>query len=152
MQTHLLLPPPPHQKVSPVPAVDIQDGQNLLDFFSPVLDPITNPEHRTRASEVHTWVHTTYPQLTARIGWNQPMFTHRGTYIIGFSYAKAHMAVAPEAAGIQHFATQLDEHGIKHTAQLFRLPWSQPVPYPLLGEVIDFNIADKDGVTSFWRP
>lgn len=135
-----------------MPAVDIQDGQDLLDFFAPVLGKISNPDQQARAQEVLTWVHTTYPQLTARIAWNQPMFTHRGTYIIGFSYAKAHMAVAPEAAGIQHFASTFEEQGINHTAQLFRLPWDKPVPYQLLGEVIDFNITDKQGVTSFWRP
>ncbi|WP_326503117.1 iron chaperone [Rothia nasimurium] len=135
-----------------MPAADIQEGQDLLDFFAPVLGKISDPSQRDRAQEVLTWVHTTYPQLTARIGWNQPMFTHRGTYIIGFSYAKAHMAVAPEATGIQHFASAFDQQGISYTAQLFRLPWSKLLPYQLLGEVIDFNITEKEGLTSFWRP
>ncbi|MCQ4950818.1 hypothetical protein NE646_14380, partial [Bittarella massiliensis] len=47
-----------------------------------------------------------FPDLTPKIAWNQPMFTDHGTFIIGFSAAKAHLAVAPERAGIQGSAVQ----------------------------------------------
>ncbi|QCB29217.1 hypothetical protein CENDO_09815 [Corynebacterium endometrii] len=34
---------------------------------------------------------------------------------------------------------------------MFLLPWDKPVPYDLLQEIIEFNIADKKEVTTFWR-
>jgi uncharacterized protein YdhG (YjbR/CyaY superfamily) len=38
--------------------------------------------------------------LKEEIKWNQPMFSDHGTFIIGFSIAKEHIAVAPEAVVI----------------------------------------------------
>lgn len=31
------------------------------------------------------------------------------------------------------------------------LKWNQPVDYPLLEKMIDFNIQDKANCTTFWR-
>lgn len=37
------------------------------------------------------------------------MFTHHGTYIIGFSAASKHMAMAPERATMIHFESLMRE-------------------------------------------
>ena len=50
--------------------------------------------------DVLVWVGFTYPKLKLRIAWNQPMFAHHGTYIIGFSAASKHMATASERATV----------------------------------------------------
>ena len=60
------------------------------------LATIPNDDNRARMVEVLNWVAEHYPELELRVAWNQPMFTHRGTYIIGFSAASKHMAMAPE--------------------------------------------------------
>lgn len=60
--------------------------------------------------------------------------------------------VAPEAAAIAHFAERLDAAGINRSDQMFRLPWDSPLDTALLADVIRFNVADKAGLTSFWRP
>ena len=59
------------------------------------LETITNDDNRARMVDVLVSVGLTYPELELRIAWNQPMFTHHGTYIIGFSAASKHMAMAP---------------------------------------------------------
>ncbi len=64
-----------------------------LDEF---LSTIPDADNRERMIDVVL----TYPELELRIAWNQPMFTHHGTYIIGFSAASKHMAMAPEHATI----------------------------------------------------
>ena len=61
-----------------------------LDEF---LDTIPQDDKRDRMVEVLDWVASTYPQLELRIAWSQPMFTHHGTFIIGFSAASKHMAM-----------------------------------------------------------
>ena len=50
--------------------------------------------------DVLVWVRFTYPELELHIAWKQSMCTHHGTYIIGFSAASKHMAMAPEHATI----------------------------------------------------
>lgn len=50
--------------------------------------------------DVLVWVRLTYPELELHIAWKQSMCTHHGTYIIGFSAASKHMAMAPEHATI----------------------------------------------------
>ncbi len=79
------------------------------------------------------------------------MFIDHGTYIIGFSLAKHHLAVAPEGVTISKFAEQISQAGYTHTKQLFRIGWEQPVDYHLLKEIIQFNIEDKADATKFWR-
>lgn len=80
------------------------------------------------------------------------MFTDHGTFIIGFSVAKHHLAVAPERAGIVRFSDEIVRAGYEHSKKLLRIRWGQPVDYALLERIIAFNIADKADCTSFWRP
>ena len=77
-----------------------------LDEF---LSTIPEGAKRDRMVEVLDWVKATYPDLQLRIAWSTPMFTHHGTFIIGFSAAKMHMAVSPEKATMDHFADVMQE-------------------------------------------
>lgn len=74
-----------------------------MELFDEYLERIGDPRHRARIQEVLAWVAETFPELTPRIAWSQPMFTHHGTFIIGFSTAKNHLAIAPERAGLERF-------------------------------------------------
>ncbi|WP_042201322.1 iron chaperone [Paenibacillus camerounensis] len=122
-----------------------------MEVFAEYLDGIKNPAHRTRTEEVLSWVAGRYPGLEPKIAWNQPMFTDHGTYIIGFSVSKQHMAVAPEVAGINRFSERIVQAGYDHTKQLLRMKWESPVDYSLLEEMIEFNILDKADCATFWR-
>lgn len=122
-----------------------------IDALNEFLQKIDHEAHRERTKEILSWTSKTFPQLKAEIKWNQPMFTDRGTYIIGFSLAKQHLAVAPEGVTIERFAAQITKTGYTHTKQLFRIGWNQKVDYQLLKEIIQFNIEDKADTTSFWR-
>ena len=79
------------------------------------------------------------------------MFTDHGTFIIGFSVAKQHLAVAPESAGINHFSDEIVQAGYDHTKQLVRIQWDSPVDFSLLEKMIEFNILDKADCSTFWR-
>ena len=72
--------------------------KTLDEFLAAIPD-----DNRERMVEVLVWVGLTYPELELRIAWNQPMFTHHGTYIIEFSAASKHMAITPERATIIRF-------------------------------------------------
>ena len=122
-----------------------------MEAFVEYLAGIENLEHRSRLEEVLSWILKKYPDLVPKIGWNQPMFTDHGTYIIGFSVSKQHMAVAPEAAGIDRFSAEIKQAGYDYTKGLMRIRWDKPIDFSLLGKMIEFNIQDKAEYVTFWR-
>lgn len=122
-----------------------------MDVFKEYLSNIDNPQHRTRAEEVFGWVIKKFPNLIPKIAWNQPMFTDHGTFIIGFSIAKKHMAVAPEIPAIDRFSDDISAAGYDHSKELIRIQWDNPVDFSLLQKIIEFNISDKAECTTFWR-
>ena len=122
---------------------------STLDEF---LATIPNDDNRARIVEVLDWVAQHYPELELRIAWNQAMFIHHGTYIIGFSAASKHMAVAPERATMIRFEPVMRERGTDFEKRVARQPWDKPFDYELLDAFIQYQLAEKQDVTSFWRP
>ncbi|MFC4777327.1 iron chaperone [Paenibacillus sp. GCM10023252] len=122
-----------------------------MEVFEEYVSGIQKEEQRARVVEVFEWVSQTFPHLVPKIAWNQPMFTDHDTFIIGFSVAKQHMAVAPERAGMERFADDIVKAGYDHTKELIRVRWDSPVDYSLLEKIIKFNIKDKADCTTFWR-
>lgn|SRR5690625_948302 len=122
-----------------------------MEVFAEFLTGIDHPEHRERTEEVLTWVKNKYPHLKTEMKWNQPMFTDHGTFIVGFSVSKKHLAVAPERVAITHVQEDIVKAGYDFTKELVRIPWNSPIEYSLLEKMIEFNIWDKKDYTSFWR-
>ena len=107
-----------------------------LDEF---LATIPNDDNRERMVDVLVWVGLTYPELKLRIAWNQAMFIHHGTYIIGFSAASKHMAIAPERATMIRFEQVMHERGTDFGKMFARQPWNKPFDYELLDAFIQQN-------------
>lgn len=122
-----------------------------METFKDYISAIEEGNKRERTKEVLTWVKDNFPQLDTRIAWNQPMFTHEGTFILGFSIAKGHLAVTPEPAGIREFTKEIEKAGYSQTKMLFRIPWDAEVDYELLKKMILFNLEEKKGYKTFWR-
>lgn len=123
----------------------------MIAEFEEYLSKIEDDDQQARVREVLSWVQTEFPQLKQRYAWNQPMFTDHGTFIIGFSVAKAHMAFAPEGPVMEKFAEQIAADQYNPGKKFGRIKWAQPVDYDLLRQIIAFNIADKADCTTFWR-
>lgn len=121
-----------------------------MEVFAQYLARIS-PQNRARVNEVLEWVVKKFPDLAPRMAWNQPMFTHHGTFIIGFSVAKPHLAVAPERVAIERFYDEIVQAGYHPSKELLRIPWDRPVDYSLLEKIIAYNIEDKADCTTFWR-
>ena len=78
--------------------------ETLDEFLAAIPD-----DNRERMVDVLVSVGLTYPELKLRIAWNQAMFIHHGTYIIGFSAASKHMAMAPDRATMIRFEPVMHE-------------------------------------------
>ncbi|MDQ0252679.1 uncharacterized protein YdhG (YjbR/CyaY superfamily) [Evansella vedderi] len=122
-----------------------------MEVFADYLGSIDNQQHRDRTEEVLAWVTKKFPKLVPEMKWKQPMFTDHGTFIIAFSVAKHHLAVAPERVGIDHFSDEIIQAGYNHTKELVRIKWDSPVNFELLEKMIEFNIMDKADCSTFWR-
>ena len=122
-----------------------------MAFYDDYLVGIDNLEHRQKFAQVLKWVEAHYPNLEGRIAWKQPMFTDYGTFIIGFSVAKAHFSFAGEAKIITVFKKEIQQAGLSYGKKLVRVGFDQEVPYELLAKVIEFNLNDKKDCQTFWR-
>lgn len=122
-----------------------------MELFKEYLLRIENLEQRARMEAILTWISEKFPALEAKVAWNQPMFTDHGTFIIGFSVSTHHIAVSPEKVSIDHFSAAIKEAGYGHSSNLFRIKWSDPIPFSLLEQMICHNRKDKSDCTTFWR-
>lgn len=116
-----------------------------------VLNKIDTDEHRRQFSQVITWIAKNYPDFKMAIKWQQAHFEYKGTFIIGLNTAKPHMSFFIEKAGIRHFESAIKAAGYTHTESLFKVKWQDELNYNLLKEIIDFQVADKKGLTTYWR-
>ena len=102
--------------------------------FQKFLDEIENLDHRSKMEKILRHIAEKFPGLKREIKWNQPMFTDHGTFIIAFSVAKNHLAVAPELEALNHFDERIKQAGYQRSKMLFRIKWT---------DEIDFNLLDK---------
>lgn len=122
-----------------------------MSSFAPYLNTIEDPAKKERMESILTFIKQAFPQLKEEIKWNQPMFTDHNTFIIGFSMAKPHIAVAPETKALSLFEKEIEKAGYTHTSGLFRIRWTDRVDYELLRRIVAFNIEDKKDAVNFWR-
>lgn len=119
--------------------------------FNDFLQSLENDKQTATMEAIFNWISETFPELEITVKWNQPMYTHHGTFIIAFSKSKQHFSVAPEAKGMAEFTEQIEAARYSQTNNLFRIKWTQDVNYALLKSIIQFNIEDKADCTTFWR-
>lgn len=122
-----------------------------MEVFESFLNKIEDTEHRTKIKDILQWVQGSFPELEMAIKWNQPMFMDHGTFIIAFSVAKGHFAIAPEYKCMEIFRDKAKALGYGVTKMLIQFKWHQPMDYEFLKEIIQFNIEDKQACQSFWR-
>lgn len=120
--------------------------EQILEY----IQRIDDPDNRLIFGDFINWLMTDFPELKPEYKWNQPMFTHHGTFIIGFSVAMKHFTVAPEMRTFEHFLSQIKDLKLKHGKKTFQLQFGQDIPYDLLRALINYTLADKQNVTSFW--
>lgn len=124
-----------------------------MKTFEAFLETVEKPEHREKLKSVIDQLLTDYPQLTLEIKWNQPMLLLKdnGTFILGFSKAKPHFAVAPEKYTRDYFEEEIKKAGYQTTKMFMKIKWTDELNFDLIHKMIDKNIEDKQHSTKFWR-
>ena len=122
-----------------------------MTLFNDYIESIRNTNVRKNLESIFNWVDNNYPQFKPVIKWNQPMYTHHDTYIVGFSKAKAHLNIGLEERYVPLFLEDIKKAGYQNTKMLVQIKDNQEVDYNLLKKIIDFIVEDKKDVQSFWR-
>ena len=50
--------------------------------FNEFLESLENDKQTATMEAIFNWISETFPELETTVKWNQPMFTHHGTFII----------------------------------------------------------------------
>ena len=122
-----------------------------MEAFQRYLARIPDASQRARIRDILAWVHQQFPRLTAQLCWNQPVFTSRGTFIVGFGRSRQGWSVFPERQAVFRFHAELLQAGLPHTWEQICIPWEAAVNFQLLHDIIRFNLTDKAGCRTFWR-
>ena len=90
----------------------------MLQFF---LSNFKNPILKFKLELIFEQIQKEIPNLTVELKWNQPMFIMNGTFIIGFSVAKNHISIAPEAVTMAIFTNDIKAANYEATNNLFKI-------------------------------
>ena len=114
------------------------------------LGSIADERHRTKFKELLDWVHATWPQLVCEVKWNQPMFMDHGTFIIGLTALTNHVTVGSEPRAFEHAMPLIEQQHLKRGKKTFQIPYERSDAWKVLEQIIEFTIADKRDVQTFW--
>ncbi|MGC6567998.1 iron chaperone [Streptococcus sp. VTCC 12886] len=90
----------------------------MLQFF---LINFKNPILKFKLEPIFEQIQKEFQNLTVELKWNQPMFIMNGTFIIGFSVAKNHISIAPEAVTMAIFTNDIKAASYEATNNLFKI-------------------------------
>ncbi|HFU4514340.1 TPA: iron chaperone [Streptococcus suis] len=86
-------------------------------FFSNFKNPIL----KFKLEPIFEQIQKEFQNLTVELKWNQPMFIMNGTFIIGFSVAKNHISITPEAVTMAIFTNDIKAANYEATNNLFKI-------------------------------
>lgn len=127
-----------------------QDKSSALGVFEDYLETIEDAEHKKRMVKILSHIHENFPKLGLAVKWSQPMFLDHGTFIIALSYAKKHIALAPEHVALEKFSEEFDKAGYKKTKMLVQIPHNKELDFDLIDRLIAFNVEYKKDWDKFW--
>ena len=120
-------------------------------MFDDYLNKINDNPNKEKMISLLNWVNNNFKELAFKIAWNQPMFTHHETFIIGFSVSKNHISIAPEKKALSKFEKEITAKGYVLMNEIFKVSLNEDIDYELLEKIIKYNIENKKDVKSFWR-
>lgn len=85
----------------------------LINFKNPIL--------KFKLEPIFEQIQKEFQNLTVELKWNQPMFIMNGTFIIGFSVAKNHISITPEAVTMAIFTNDIKAANYEATNNLFKI-------------------------------
>jgi len=98
---------------------------------------------------VHAILKSVAPEAEQVMKWGTPFFVEP-RFLFAFSAHKAHLSLAPTAAALRAFRTELEKYNT--TKHMLKIPYAEPVPEALIRKIAQFCVRDVSGRTTdaFW--
>jgi len=94
------------------------------------------PAQRAVMEQVRAVIARVAPLAQERMGYGMPSFW-QGETLIWYAATKRHLGIYPTASGVDTFADRLS--GYDTSRGTIRIPWDQPIPYDLIGDIAAFR-------------
>ncbi len=104
--------------LSSLSMIEMKKRKPLSPIF---LSNFKNPILKFKLEPIFEQIQKEFQNLTVELKWNQPMFIMNGTFIIGFSVAKNHISIAPEAVTMAIFTNDIKAANYEATNNLFKI-------------------------------
>ena len=101
------------------------------------------PAARARFEELYAAVKAVLPEAAEVIKWGTPAFEGRRIYV-SIAAFKDHLNLAPTAATMSEFLTELDAAGLVHTKAFVQFPLDVPLPLDLVGRIVAHRKYDVE--------
>jgi len=82
------------------------------------------------------------PDAEEKISYQMPCFWQGGN-LIYFAAMKKHLGIYPTNSGITAFEDRLTKY--RTTKGAIQIPWTENMPYGLIGEITRFRVAEVTG-------
>jgi uncharacterized protein YdhG (YjbR/CyaY superfamily) len=97
-------------------------------------------ELKERMIVLRSLIHSCHPEIGEKIAWGIPTFVLKGN-LVHFSAEKMHIGFHPGKEAIAAFADRFDK--LTHTKSTLHLPYSEPMPWDLLREMVEFCVQER---------
>ena len=97
-------------------------------------------ELKNRMMALRSLIHSCYPEIGEKIAWGIPTFVLKDN-LVQFSAEKKHMGFHPGKEAIDAFADRFGK--LTHTKSTLHLPYSEPMPWELLREMVEFCVRER---------
>ena len=98
-------------------------------------------EIRPMLSDLRRTIRDAAPMAGEKISWGMATFTHFGN-LIHFAAEKKHIGLHPGSSGVEAFIPRLS--GYSCSKGTIRLPYDQPLPLDLIGDIVRFRVAEQE--------
>ncbi|MGB4984593.1 MAG: DUF1801 domain-containing protein [Erysipelotrichaceae bacterium] len=122
-----------------------------MKTFEDYLVSLKTKEQKDKITEIINWIDENYPQLEKRIAWNVPNYVYKNTFILGLSVSTKHISINPEPQTMMVYSDRIKNSGYSQTSNIFRILLSDKIDFPLIQQIIDYNILEKEGCNTYWR-
>ncbi len=101
------------------------------------------PSVRPVLQEIRRTIASLAPEATEAISYDLPTFKLNGRNLIHFGAWKDHVGIYPVPSGTDAFNKELAPY-LKGKGTI-QFPFSKPLPYPLLKQIVALRIEDVEG-------
>ena len=92
---------------------------------------------RSQLQSVRKILIASLPGATEKIAWSMPTYW-KDHNIIHFAAQKKHIGLYPGPEAVTHFASKLDQVGLKYSKGSIQIPYSGNLPLGLIAEIADW--------------